>query len=431
MDSERYSILGLAAPRAEWFGRVAQWGATSSLPIEFTKCVSVEELRVRLASSRPYSALLIDVSLPGFDREIVSSANKSKCKVIGIETPRKAHPQNNLRLTATILETFEREELLSLLVQHCIPITSLVTKNRLSNYDEVRDQHILANVIAVCGSGGTGVSTVAAALTSALAAQPGMGGSVLLADLVRRSDQALLHDVRDVIPGVQELIEIVRKADPTREEIRALTYHIDDRGYHLLLGMRKASTWTMNSPLIFKHVINLLRSAFGTVVCDIDSDFEGEFDTGSSDIEDRNAMTRVSAEAAQVVFVVGRPSAKGLFSLLKVVNDAVYFGIETRRIVPVINCAPRSQRHRSEISLSLMKLAANFQIDLNAPVFLPPCDVDQLHHNVDTFPEVLTNPLLLAYESYSQRFEPNEITEQIPIRVQPGTIGHWNDEAIA
>src|SRR5690606_2350598 len=92
-----------------------------------------------------------------------------------------------------------------------------------------------ATVVTVCGSGGTGSSTVAAAAAHGLA--PGVPGGLVLADLCRHADQALLHDVGDVIPGVQELVEIHRHRRPGPAEVRACTFELADRGYHLLLGL--------------------------------------------------------------------------------------------------------------------------------------------------------------------------------------------------
>ncbi|MDP9419863.1 MAG: hypothetical protein M3P53_06925, partial [Actinomycetota bacterium] len=45
-----------------------------SLLAEFVKCVSAEELRARLASGRPFSAALVDATLPAFDRDLVDLA---------------------------------------------------------------------------------------------------------------------------------------------------------------------------------------------------------------------------------------------------------------------------------------------------------------------------------------------------------------------
>ena len=73
---ERFVVLGVAQVRSSWFRDVARWATSAMLPIEFVKAMSVEEVRVRLRSGRGYSALLIDDSLPGADRDLVEPLSK-------------------------------------------------------------------------------------------------------------------------------------------------------------------------------------------------------------------------------------------------------------------------------------------------------------------------------------------------------------------
>ena len=60
---ERFVVLGLAPARAAWFRSVGVWATSGALPAEFLKCVSAEEVRARLASGRPFSALVADAGL--------------------------------------------------------------------------------------------------------------------------------------------------------------------------------------------------------------------------------------------------------------------------------------------------------------------------------------------------------------------------------
>src|SRR5205085_729703 len=69
-------------------------------------------------------------------------------------------------------------------------------------------------LIAVTGPGGTGASVAAIALAQGLGSDVRYGGLVLLADLALNADQAMLHDARDVVPGVQELVEAHRNGEP-------------------------------------------------------------------------------------------------------------------------------------------------------------------------------------------------------------------------
>ena len=85
MAAERYVVLGVAQVRSPWFREVARWATSAMLPVEFVKAMSLEEVRVRLRSGRGYSALLVDDSLAGLDRDLVELAREAGCAVIVVE----------------------------------------------------------------------------------------------------------------------------------------------------------------------------------------------------------------------------------------------------------------------------------------------------------------------------------------------------------
>ena len=60
MSGARYVVLGLAPPRAAWFAEVGRWAGSGTIPVDFVRCVSVDEVRARLVSGRSASALLVD-----------------------------------------------------------------------------------------------------------------------------------------------------------------------------------------------------------------------------------------------------------------------------------------------------------------------------------------------------------------------------------
>ncbi|MEQ1786458.1 MAG: hypothetical protein ABL966_05350, partial [Acidimicrobiales bacterium] len=85
MAAERFVVLGVAQVRSAWFREVARWATSAMLPVEFVKAMSVEEVRVRLRSGRGYSALLVDDSLSGLDRDLVDLAREAGCSVIVVD----------------------------------------------------------------------------------------------------------------------------------------------------------------------------------------------------------------------------------------------------------------------------------------------------------------------------------------------------------
>jgi hypothetical protein len=91
MATDRFVVLGLAQVRSAWFRDVAQWSTSALLPVEFVKTMSVEEVRTRLRSGRAYSALLIDDSVTGLDRDLLDQASDAGCAVIVVDSGRAPH----------------------------------------------------------------------------------------------------------------------------------------------------------------------------------------------------------------------------------------------------------------------------------------------------------------------------------------------------
>ena len=76
--------------RAAWFGQVARWATAAALPVDFVKTVSGEEVRARLRSGRPFSALLVDGGLAALDRDLIELAGRHGCAVIAVDDGRSA-----------------------------------------------------------------------------------------------------------------------------------------------------------------------------------------------------------------------------------------------------------------------------------------------------------------------------------------------------
>src|SRR5206468_4246056 len=96
----------------------------------------------------------------------------------------------------------------------------------------------------------------------------------------------------DVVPGIQELVEAHRNGAPSTVEVRSLTFDVVDRGYHLLLGLRRHRDWVSIRPRAFDAALDGLRIAYKAVVADLHADFEGDNECGSLDVEERNLFAR-------------------------------------------------------------------------------------------------------------------------------------------
>lgn len=423
---ERYVILGLARARADWFSRVGRWSTSASIPAEFVRCISVAELRARLQSGRSFSAALLDGSSPGVDRDLLAALRAAATPALVIDDA-DGRPWTDLGAATVLRPELTREDLLEALATHA----AMVTQARLD--DVTIDRHPVdtrrGQVIAVTGPGGTGASTVAIALAQGLAAAG--RGQVLLADCNRVAEQAMLHDSRVVVPGIQELVEAHRAATPAARDVREQTFDVVERGYRLLLGLRRPSHWVTIRPQAFDAMLDGLERAFDVVVADIEGELEGEAETGSVDVEDRHVMARATASRASAVVVVGMPGMKGLHALVRSMLDLLSFGVPGRRIVPVINQAPRSPRDRAELTTSLASLArASLGASgaaLPSPVFLPRRKVDTaLLDGVpipSPLPKLLVGAVAHVLDDTGIRQPDESQSSAAPARVAPGSLG--------
>jgi len=432
MPSERYVALGLARVRAPWFSEVARWATSGSLAMDFVKTVSAEEVRARLASGRPFSALLVDGGLPGIDRDLLELAREHGCApLVVVDGP--ARDWRAIGAADTLPAGFGRTELESVLAEHATPIGRA---DDLPGQVELPEEHggFRARVVAVTGPGGTGRSVVAMALAQGMAAEPEHADTVVLADLALHADQAVLHDAGDVIPGILELVEAHRSGAPTPEEVRALTFDVVDRRYRLLLGLRRHRDWTALRPRAVRAALDGLRRSATLVVADVDDDLEGEAATGSADVEDRNLLARTAIDLADVVVVVGAPGTKGAHSLLRVVRDCLAAGVRADRIVAVVNRAPRGRSARAELARAVTELlaASDPGRTLLSPVFVPERrGLDDVLRDGVPLPDALVQPIAGAVrsrlESVPERRVPSP--SHAPVLVQAGSLGSWDEEA--
>ena len=375
MPTERYVVLGLAGVRAAWFAEVARWATAATIPVDFVKVVSREEARARLLSGRPFSAMVVDAGLGALDRDLVDVAVGHGCAVVAADDGRAARSWRDLGVHAVLPVGFGPDDLLDVLGSVARPVgrgDDLAAPPVPS--PAARPGDGVGRLVAVTGAGGTGRSTLAAALAGGLAADPRDRGLVVLADLALDAHQALLHDAGDVVPGVLELVEAHRTAALPPHEVRALCFTVAARGYDLLLGLRRHRDWTALRPRAVAAGLDGLRAAYRQVVVDVDADVEGEQQCGSTDVEDRNVLARQALAAADLVLAVGVPGVAGLHSHLRVLGDLLGHGVDPGRIVPVINRAPRSPRQRAELGAALSQLLLAAQpgaVLASTPVFVP------------------------------------------------------------
>jgi hypothetical protein len=268
------------------------------------------------------------------------------------------------------------------------------------------------------------------ALAAGLAADPRDRGAVVLVDAALHAHQGLLHDAGDVVPGLSELVEAHRTADLDADQVRALCFEVDGRGYDLMLGLRRQRDWVALRPRTLAAALDGLRRAYRMVVADVDADVEGETQCGSADVEDRNVLARSTLVAADLVVAVGLPGIAGVHSLLRVLHDLHELGVESARILPAINRAPRSQRARAEVARVLATLAgeASHGVWAATPMFVPERRrLDDLLRDAAAPPITLATPLAAAVRAVLERGLEGERTTagELPVAVAPGSLGSW------
>jgi MinD-like ATPase involved in chromosome partitioning or flagellar assembly len=431
MTTDRYVVLGLARARAAWFGQVARWATAAALPVDFIKTVSGEEVRARLRSGRPFSALLVDGGLAALDRDLIELAGRHGCAVIAIDDGRSARSWRDLGVAAVLPADVERSVLLDALRAVAQPIARREDAPAASDAAEPRPTRWRGRSVAVTGSGGVGRSTLAMALAAGLAGDPRDAGLVVLADLALHAQQALLHDAGDVVPGVVELAEAYRGTALDATAVRSMCFSVPG-GYDVLLGLRRHRDWTALRPRALAAALDGVRRAYRVVVSDVDPDVEGETECGSLDVEDRNLLARTALRDADVVLVVGLPGVAGVHAHLRVVRELVEFGIAGARIVPVVNRAPRGPRQRAELGAALagpLLAAACPGVTLaSTPIFVPERRrLDDVTRDGAFLPQQIVRPLAVAVRALLDR-TPELPTPPAPkpVAVAPGSLGSWS-----
>jgi hypothetical protein len=430
--NERFVVLGVAPVRREWFRRVGRWANEATLPVEFVKCVAIGEVISRLESGRPFSALLVDASAAGLDRDVIDLANAVGCSPIIVDHGLVDRDWRELGARAVIPERFDAGDLGAILEEHSQPIGRSIGVTEMSaGKPDVEIRY--GQIVAVTGAGGLGVSTVAMALAQGLA-QNDRRRPLLLADMALRASQAMFHDARDVVPGLTELIESHRLGVPNFVEATSSIHSFPERGYDLLLGLRHERDWVSIAARALAASWTTLTTRYDTTVCDITGEFDGADETGSNDIEDRNRLARMAAQRADLVLVVGTPGAWGIHHLVRTILSLSDLGVPSNRILPVVNHAPRQPRSRSQITSAVADLLGSRIVNAEhvpSPVFLPTRrNLESTLRDGDPIPSSITARLAAAVDALLSKTEPAQGPDHDgdPIPVAPGSLGTWSDD---
>lgn len=432
MSADRYVVVGMAHVRTGWFTEVARWSTVGTLPVEFVKCLSSDELRARLLGGRRFSAALLDGRLPAVDRDLLSDLERAATPAIVVAPEGRSVDWHSLGAAAVLDEPFDRTALLAALAEHGCPVDSVTSEATPAPATPAESDGWRAPLVAVTGRSGAGTSTIAAALAQVLAGDARNGGDVVLADLAVHAHQGILHDAGDVVPGLQELVEAHRTGRPAEHDVRSMTFDVAARGYRLLLGLRSPRDWVTVRSAAYDAALDGLRRSCRMVVADVDADVAGEAETGSLDLEDRNLLARSATAQADVVVVVALPTTTGLCELVRHLGSLQDHGIPGERLVLAVNRAPRRPRARAELARAIADLVGmgGRPSPYVGPVFTPERrSVETLHRDLARFPGALAGPVAAAvgevlHHAGRRRGDPLGAPA---VLVAPGSVGRWSD----
>ncbi|CAN5920397.1 hypothetical protein BH23ACT10_BH23ACT10_05500 [soil metagenome] len=406
------TLLGLVSRTAAWPQRVEAWTSAGQLPVLVSYCQSAAHLQARLRSDQGTTVALLDGDLSFVDRDLLAGIAADGGVAVVIEGPRRQRDWVELGASHVLPVDFDQRQLLR-----------AVGTNSPSVAPSPPGRSV-APMIAVTGPGGTGASVTAVAVAQGLAADR---RRVLLADCCLHAEQAMLHNAHGAQPCLTDVIELHAHRTPERRQVRQLALGIVERGYYLLPGIPRARHWSRVGTGSFQSALQSLRTAFDAVVIDVDADVEGEAEGGSIEVEERNVLARTVLSAADAVLVVGQPTMKGVYALVRVMIDLLEFGVRPQRLLAVVNQAGASDTARAELSRAVRHLIDGVTGGraVGPVLFAPRVALEERLRERDAVPDswssLLADATAVVLDRSGGGGEANG-----PVRVTAGALGHWD-----
>lgn len=412
----RQTVLGLVGRTATWPTRVAGWASAGAMPCRIAYCPSVAHLQARLAAAATPQGVLLDGDLSLVDRDLLADISRAGGDPIVVEGSRRHLPWQQLGATAILPQQFTPDELEDALrtLAPSAPTTPAV-----------RSGH--GRLVAVTGPGGSGASVTAIALAQGLAAGH---RRVVLVDCCLHAEQAMLHNAQGPHPGLTDLVDMHSERTPERHRTRQLALGIVERGYYLLPGLARARHWSRIRPGSLEPALRSLRTAFDVVVADADADVEGEAQGGSLEVEERNLLARTVTAGADAVLVVGQPTMKGVYALVRTMVELLDTGVEPERLLPIVNQADEHRATRARLGRVVTHLMDGVGAGgrVRPVLFAPVVDLEDRLRERDALPPAWPALLAGAVTSMLTQAGADGAASATGQRVAPGSLGHWDPE---
>ena len=264
------------------------------------------------------------------------------------------------------------------------------------------------------------------AIAQGAALDPGHGGSVALVDACLDSSLAILHDIGDVVPGLPELVDAHRVGSLDPDAVRNLLWVCSAQGYDLLAGVRRHRDWTSLRPKATEAAVRSLRQTYALVVADAESDLEGERQTGSLDIEDRNHLARHLASSADLVVTTGRTSINGFSRMIRTITDLLDHGVDPGRILPVVIGTSRLPHQQAEIRRALHDLLESISPNslTPSPLLVPSSrELAAIRHDGSPLPRKFVAPLAARVRASLASVPAHRPDDSEPVRIPLERLG--------
>lgn len=418
--SAQFVVATLAPPRRRWVRDLSRWATTGDLPADVVTCLAGDELRALLGTGRPLSLVLVDAGATALDRDLVAEVHGAGAQTVVVDDGRRHRDWEAIGCAELAPEPTGPDAVADLLGRHGRRVDGEGRRpartTGLGNGAAPR-----ATVVAVTGAGGTGVSTIAAALAQSFGGATGRRVQTALVDGARRAAQTVLHAPNDVVPALTELVDAHRNDAPDPEVVRTFLQPVPVRGYDLLVGLRRTRDWAGLRPLALTAALDGVARTYRTVVVDHDPDVEGLAATGSIEVEERHTLSRWAVDRADLVLVVGRPDLAGLHAVSSTRADLLDHGVALERLLVVLN-GVRSARLRQVGDVELRRA-------VGGPFVAVPRvrGLEQAHRSVAPLPRTLVRAVGSAVEHALRHVGPSAASDGSTL-VAPGELGTHLDE---
>lgn len=292
-------------------------------------------------------------------------------------------------------------------------------------------------LVAVLGGSGAEAATGADALVHALArarAPTPARDRVVLAELTRHRLLTAVHGLDQEVDGLPELLIASRYGTPPAHVIDQVLHRSSTGRHRILPGLRHPHGWVTLGSRSMDTALQALRAHADLVVAAVESDLEGEHETGSFDVEDRNLLARATVAAADLVVTVAGPDPVGRADAVHRLRSLAAFGVGPERIVVLVDTRGRL-RPRRAVAATASHLGAETE---TAPAVIALGGITgrprrtrirrgasrRLATAIGALAEGAAGPV--SDEPVTDEPVTDEPVADEPERIVPGTLGHWS-----